>query len=140
MRVVVWDNTNPSFQGLQDGEEVTLLNVRSKPGRHPAGVGPYDEEALELHGDETTCVLEYLEETLHWIKKNAEGLFDVSDVTSSGSQAMILKRSTQDKTTDPDPICCESVLRWSEISRWLLGPFVTDRLTEKETISYCNEG
>ena len=96
MRAVVWDNANPSFQSLRDGEEVTLLNVKSKPGRQPG-------ETLEIHGDETTFILEYVEETLQWIKKNAEGVFDVSDVSSSGPQATILKKSIQNKASDPIP-------------------------------------
>lgn len=72
MRVVVWENPNPVFQNLSNGERITLVNVKSKLERNQAADGL--AESLELHGDESTSILEYSEETLHWMKKNSADL------------------------------------------------------------------
>ena len=72
IRVVVWENPNPVFQNLSEGERITLVNVRSKLERNQSADGL--AESLELHGDESTSVLEYSEETLHWMKKNSADL------------------------------------------------------------------
>ena len=69
MRVLIWENGNAVFRNLRSGELVTLLNVRSKlPSRAEKG---FESDQIELHGDETTTVLEYWEETLHWMKQNS---------------------------------------------------------------------
>ncbi|MHB8567759.1 MAG: hypothetical protein ACYC7D_07115 [Nitrososphaerales archaeon] len=78
MRVVVWENANPVFQNLTAGEKITLLNLRSKLGRSMG------EESIELHGDDTTSVLEYSDETLHWMKKNSSGATDLSGLPEKG--------------------------------------------------------
>jgi len=72
MRVVIWENSNPVLLNLSDGERITLVNVRSKVGR--AFGDSTGAETIELHGDESTTVLEYWQETLHWLKKSSSSL------------------------------------------------------------------
>ncbi len=61
-RVVIWGNPNPVFTLLKDSETVTLLNVRTKLSNFQNSM------SIEIHGDETTCVLEHWEETKSWMK------------------------------------------------------------------------
>ena len=65
VRVVVWNNPNPVFEKLRDGEVVTLLNVRTKISTFQ------NSTSLEIHGDETTCVRESYEETRGWLLENS---------------------------------------------------------------------
>jgi hypothetical protein len=62
LRVVIWGNPNPVFSSLKDSEVVTLLNVRTKLSNFQNSV------SLEIHGDDTTCVLERWDETRNWMK------------------------------------------------------------------------
>jgi len=64
-RVVIWANSNPAFSSLKDSEVVTLLNVRTKLSNFQNSI------ATEIHGDETTCILERWEETKSWMKELA---------------------------------------------------------------------
>ncbi|MGA2874104.1 MAG: hypothetical protein ABSE82_01085 [Nitrososphaerales archaeon] len=78
-RVVIWGNSNPVFSLLKDSETVTLLNVRTKLSNYQNSM------SIEIHGDETTCILEHWEETKSWMKdltKNSEAI--VKSVDQSG--------------------------------------------------------
>jgi hypothetical protein len=61
VRVVIWNNSSPAFEKLQDGQVVTLLNVRTKISTFQNTAG------LEIHGDETTNILELFDETRTWL-------------------------------------------------------------------------
>jgi ssDNA-binding replication factor A large subunit len=61
-RVVIWGNPNPVYSTLKDSEVVTLLNVRTKLSNFQNSV------SVEIHGDDTTCVLERWGETRDWMK------------------------------------------------------------------------
>lgn len=61
-RVVIWGNPNPVFSLLKDSDTVTLLNVRTKISNFQNSV------SVEIHGDETTCILERWDETKSWMK------------------------------------------------------------------------
>lgn len=78
-RVVLWENPNPIFEELKEGELVTLLNVRAKES------GFQGSRSLELHGDEATIVLEKWDQTSKWISQLALGL-GVDFKTNSRSQ------------------------------------------------------
>ena len=67
-RVVIWNNKNPVFSKLKFGEQITLLNVRSKSSNYQ------NQNALELHGDEGTCILEKWNETQAWMREQFESL------------------------------------------------------------------
>ena len=79
---MIWGNSNPVFSLLKDSETVTLLNVRTKVSNYQNSM------SIEIHGDETTCILEHWEETKSWMKdltKNSEAL--VKSVDQSGKSA-----------------------------------------------------
>jgi hypothetical protein len=61
-RVVIWDSSNPIFEKLRMGEVITLLNVKPKMSEY------LGTQNLELHGDETTEILEHWNETKVWIE------------------------------------------------------------------------
>ncbi len=61
-RVVIWENSSPAFQKLSKGEIVTLLNLR------PRKVTFSGENVFELHGDDSTCILEKWQETSEWYR------------------------------------------------------------------------
>jgi replication factor A1 len=65
-RVVIWGNPNPVFSSLKDSETITLLNVRTKVSNFQNNV------SVEIHGDETTCILERWDETKSWMKDLAK--------------------------------------------------------------------
>jgi hypothetical protein len=62
VRVVIWDNSNPTFDKLQPGEIVTLLNVKTKESDFTG------TKVLELHGDETTHILEHWDQSRIWLE------------------------------------------------------------------------
>lgn len=74
-RVVVWNNSGPAFERIRDGDTVTLLNVRTRVSNFQ------NSTATEIHGDETTCIKEFYDETRTWL---VEGSKEFSE-----SQAML---------------------------------------------------
>lgn len=60
-RVVLWNNLNPSFEGLQENHLITLVNVRKKESEYQGN------KSIELHGDETTLILEKWEQDMKWL-------------------------------------------------------------------------
>ncbi len=67
-RAVMWGNANPVFTSIKDSEIITLLNVRTRLSNFQ------DMVSVEIHGDETTCVLEHWDETRNWMKELAKVL------------------------------------------------------------------
>ena len=67
-RVVLWENPNPIFESLKEGEQVTLLNVRAKESDFQGS------RSLEFHGDEATTILEKWDETSRWMNQLSGGL------------------------------------------------------------------
>ena len=78
-RVVIWGNPNPTFSSLRDSDVITLLNVRTKMSNFQNTV------AVEIHGDDATCILEYWDDFRKWMK----------ELKSSYSST-----ETQEKTTE----------------------------------------
>ena len=78
-RVVIWGNSNPVLSSLKDSEVVTLLNVRAKISNFQNSI------ATEIHGDETTCILERWEEAKSWMKKLAGNSSPIRPDESSAS-------------------------------------------------------
>ncbi|MDG6906713.1 MAG: hypothetical protein JRN20_13110 [Nitrososphaerota archaeon] len=72
-RVVVWGNQNPAFEFLKDSDSITLLNVRTKISNFQNSV------SVEIHGDETTCILERWGVTKSWMKELAKSYGAVVD-------------------------------------------------------------
>ncbi len=66
IRVAIWNNPNPVFDKLREGEVITLVNVRSKISTYQ------NSSALEIHGDETTIVREYFDDTRTWLLEKAK--------------------------------------------------------------------
>jgi hypothetical protein len=105
-RVVIWDNMNPVFENLRMGEIITLLNVRPKMTEF------LGSKNLELHGDETSGILEHWNETKVWIEgrfglvaeqiqKSASLPFE--DSKTQGTSAFIarilsIERANEEKT------------------------------------------
>lgn len=77
-RVVIWNNLGPAFDRIRDGDLVTLLNVRTKASTFQTST------AVEIHGDETTCVNEFYDETRAWM---LEGSKEFSGSRTSASIA-----------------------------------------------------
>ncbi|HKW03930.1 MAG TPA: hypothetical protein VJN71_01405, partial [Nitrososphaerales archaeon] len=63
MRVVLWNNLNPSFEGLKENLSITLVNVRKKESEYQGS------KSIELHGDETTLVLEMWDQDMKWLSR-----------------------------------------------------------------------
>ncbi len=68
IRVVIWGNSNPVIEKLAVGEAVSLGNVRPKMS------GFQGSEEIELHGDDSTIVLEKWDETLHYLSQEMKSL------------------------------------------------------------------
>jgi hypothetical protein len=85
-RIVLWENSNPVFQSLNEGESVTITNLKPKISRSEG------HEETEFHGDDSSCVLERWNETWSWLKKQFEDLSrDLGiDTTTSKRQNQIL--------------------------------------------------
>ncbi|MGI0092163.1 MAG: hypothetical protein ACREBS_10675 [Nitrososphaerales archaeon] len=81
-RVVIWGNSGPGFVSLRDSEIVTLLNVRTKLSNYQNTV------SVEIHGDESTCVLERWDEIRAWMKELAKNfaLSGTQDPASADKQ------------------------------------------------------
>jgi ssDNA-binding replication factor A large subunit len=56
-RVVLWGNTNPVFEKFAPGETITLASLRARSNNFQGA------NQIELHGDDSTIVLEKWEET-----------------------------------------------------------------------------
>ncbi len=67
-RVVLWENPNPMFDALKSGEQITLVNVRAKSTEFQGS------KSLELHGDDSTLIMENWDKTWGWMKEQFEGL------------------------------------------------------------------
>ncbi len=78
VRIVIWDNDNPSFESLEDGEIVTVANLRAKK------VGFSGNHSLELHGDDSTYVVEKWQETQDWFKRLIETSLRTLNNSSGG--------------------------------------------------------
>lgn len=76
VRVVIWNNGAPAFEKLKDGQVVTLLNVRTKISTFQ------NTAALEIHGDETTCILESFDETRTWLLEKTKEFSPATKTTS----------------------------------------------------------
>jgi hypothetical protein len=68
IRVVIWDNENPVFTTMKNGEFVTIANLRARR------TGFSGNSTLELHGDDSTCILEKWSETQRWYKNTIADL------------------------------------------------------------------
>jgi replication factor A1 len=61
-RVVIWGSPNPIFASLKDSETVTFLNVRTK-------ISHFNNITdVEIHGDDTTGVLEHWDDAMKWMR------------------------------------------------------------------------
>ena len=87
IRAVIWNNANPAFEKLRDGEIVTLLNVKTRISTF------HNNGGLEIHGDENTSVLEYFDETRKWMTEFVKGLT---------AQGVLLSNEEEKKTTSPE--------------------------------------
>ena len=67
-RVVLWGSSNPAISSIRDSDSVTLLNVKAKLASFQNTVSP------EIHGDDTTVILELWDQTKNWLKESAESL------------------------------------------------------------------
>lgn len=66
IRAVIWNNSNPVFDSLKNNDRVTLLNVRTKISNFQ------NDNEVEIHGDDTTCVLERWAETRRYMVESAQ--------------------------------------------------------------------
>jgi ssDNA-binding replication factor A large subunit len=62
LRTIIWGNPEPSWDTLRAGDKVTLLNVRAKLSTFQ------NSSSIELHGNESSSVLEKFEERRQWIR------------------------------------------------------------------------
>ncbi len=67
-RIVLWENSNPIFESIQEKQFMTLLGVRAKETEFQG------TKSIEFHGDEATLILEKWGETSKWLIQLAEGL------------------------------------------------------------------
>ncbi len=142
-RVVIWDNPNPVFLSLREGEEVTICNLRAKTASSSSnqsfgGVAEGGQD-IELHGDETSSILEYWVETLHWIKSNAP---DVSYVLSSHSSSSTSLSAHTGKPSSDSPIpFVARILSMGQrkFDGASVRVLVTDSASRKISVSLANE-
>ncbi len=87
IRVVIWENHSPVFQKSSRDENVTFLNLRSRKG------GIADTNLLELHGDETSIILERWRETQEWYRKSVTDILGSNSPSESVSGSLIRKNS-----------------------------------------------
>lgn len=76
MRVIIWDNSNPRFEKLRMGSEITLLNVKPKSSEF------FGSKTLELHGDATTDILEHWDESKVWFDQKVDPI--LKQISKSG--------------------------------------------------------
>lgn len=81
-RVVIWNNPASVFEKIQSTEVITLLNVRTKISTFQ------NSSALEIHGDETTSILERFEEIRAWmLERTKENSLSRSSTISAEEKA-----------------------------------------------------
>lgn len=80
IRVVLWNNSNPAIEKLREGDVVTLLNVRTKISNFQ------NTAALEIHGDDTTAVLESFDEIREWMLTKAKESFSPAASSAAPSE------------------------------------------------------
>lgn len=88
-RTVIWGNANPIFSSLKDSDSITLLNVKTKVTNFQNTI------SVEIHGDETTSILERWDETKSWLK-------DL--VKDYGAREAAPQTSKSSSTNDPLPL------------------------------------
>jgi hypothetical protein len=88
-RVVLWNNSNPIFEKLRMGESITLLNVRLKISEY------FGSKTLELHGDESSGILEHWDESKVWL----EGRFALVSKQVSKSSSLPTEDAKLQKTS-----------------------------------------
>ena len=81
-RVVIWNNPNPLYEKLRDGDVITLVNVRSKISTFQ------NSPALEIHGDESTLIKESFSETREWLLGNSRELSPVASPLVADKSAL----------------------------------------------------
>ena len=143
MRVVIWDNPNPVFLGLREDEEVTICNLRAKPQQQQNSPTTTTSSSsyfpgIELHGDDTSAVLEYWVETFHWIKSNAP---DVSGVLAGSLSSLSAtgKKSSQASTPTPFVARILSVGEIKHDGSSAIRLLVTDSSKRKISVSLTGE-
>ncbi|MDG6995357.1 MAG: hypothetical protein JRN52_05495 [Nitrososphaerota archaeon] len=95
-RVVIWNNQDPVFSSLKKDETITLLNVRSKSSTFQ------NQGAIELHGDEGSCILERWNETKLWMKQKIKPLSGNSERQESKSVLPLIARVISAKRTEAE--------------------------------------
>lgn len=81
-RVVLWGFSNPAISSIRDSDTVTLVNVRAKLATFQNTISP------ELHGDDTTVILELWSQTKDLLKQSAKSLEDLNKpVPTAGGNA-----------------------------------------------------
>jgi hypothetical protein len=60
-RIVLWGNANPAIQSLKVGDTITVAGLRSKSNSFQG------QEQIELHGDDSTIVLEKWQDTRNFL-------------------------------------------------------------------------
>ena len=80
-RVVLWGFSNPAVSLIGNSNHVTLVNVRTKLTTFQNTVSP------EIHGDDTTIIMELWTETKEWLRKCADSLEGVKSSRDDTSTA-----------------------------------------------------
>lgn len=84
-RVILWGASNPAISSMRDSDSVTLVNVRAKLATFQNTISP------ELHGDDTTLVLETWDQTKDWLRHKAKSLEGFNQpVTTTGKPQTVL--------------------------------------------------
>lgn len=85
-RVVLWGFANPAISAISDSDSVTLVNVRAKLATFQNTISP------EIHGDDTTVILELWNQTKGWLKQSATSLENLNHLvpTTRGNTPAIL--------------------------------------------------
>ena len=130
IRVVLWDNSNPVFEKLQIGELITLLNVKPKVTEY------LGSKTLELHGDETSDVLEHWDESKVWLEGRfglvskqirESGTLPNEDSKSQGTSAFVARILSMEQRHKDDRISASSHL------------LLTDSLKRRITVTAQDE-
>ena len=87
VRTVVWNNPNPVFEKLRNDDVATMLNVRTKISTFQ------NTPSLEIHGDETTCIREFFDDTRSWLLERSKEF----STTRSGVSKIEEKTTAQTK-------------------------------------------
>lgn len=76
-RVVLWGFSNPAISMIKDPDPITLVNVKAKLATFQNTVSP------EIHGDDTTVILERWSETKQWLKHTVQSFKDSNQSAKS---------------------------------------------------------